>query len=326
MLSSEDDAVLEAAIRARQQSQHEQQYEAEMSGVRPEVHNHHGSWHGSWSSPHGSPHSGKSPMAHAGHRGGVGHEEPWHYPEQPSNAASQPRGTCHRTLLCLAAFLGMVLSAIDVALHLIAASVAQSFYEGANWFTNAVYGFVILSLIVTLLCIVCVVGRASSSQTVDGSALQRKMHDAFEKTGVLLLLSVVHPPFLFLVLPASYATAIIVIDAVRSLVEGLPFLPLAISFLLREGFPGGATTLLTVSSLGWTAITLVLKLFAVFLAVLLAASTRTLRRELEVARRELLEERRARADEQAELASYREHYYGGGYGGGTSDGLDVVAY
>ena len=118
-----------------------------------------------------------------------------------------------------------------------------------------------------------------------GVELQNKLQTKYESSAALLLLSLIQPELLLLLLPEprSHHITLLLLDGFRSLLEGLPFLLMSLLFITRPNAFGGDATMasvLAIISMGWTVITLALKLFRLLLVGYAYTHTAEVRKEL----------------------------------------------
>ena len=95
---------------------------------------------------------------------------------------------------------------------------------------------IVISLIASLLGLVSFVSRQPP-----GSMLQRRLTEKGETTSALLLIAVAHPELLKLLTPSrdtDSQTRIIKLDLARSVIAAVPYLPMAMNFVVAHGFGG----------------------------------------------------------------------------------------
>ena len=159
-----------------------------------------------------------------------------------------------------------VLSQIDFALHvgvaISAINVDHSWYTQGFWYV----AFMMLTCILVAWLLVRLVSKITAGGSAAGVELQNKLQTKYESSAALLLLSLIQPELLLLLLPEprSHHITLLLLDGFRSLLEGLPFLLMSLLFITRPNAFGGDATMasvLAIISMGWTVITLALKLF-----------------------------------------------------------------
>ena len=205
-----------------------------------------------------------------------------------------------------------VLSQIDFALHvgvaISAINVDHSWYTQGFWYV----AFMMLTCILVAWLLVRLVSKITAGGSAAGVELQNKLQTKYESSAALLLLSLIQPELLLLLLPEprSHHITLLLLDGFRSLLEGLPFLLMSLLFITRPNAFGGDATMasvLAIISMGWTVITLALKLFRLLLVGYAHTHTAEVRKELSEVKAKLEEERRQRGEEQQELYSLRSY-------------------
>jgi len=261
-----------------------------------------------------------------------------------------------------------VVSLTDFVLHCFLSGrvAAQHGTSAAKPFALAIA----FALLMSVLLVVAVVARLGSSGGASASGFHARLAAHFHSTIALLMASIVHPELLRHLAPASQHATILIMDAVRFVVEGVPFMILSALLIAREGLgdryginhrsngsltmifsdpcrgvaltapppltapaappppfppasplpplppppppfpptdPSGDTSRLAITVLGWTTLVLVLKLLRLIMHAYAHVHTTALRQEVSHLAACLEDERRARAAEQAEIASLRQH-------------------